>query len=158
MNKAILFLSLLAVAGTGFAFQVEQVFRPERYSRGDTNVRRQQAIDEASWIWMEGLDVWGGAIFTETRPTGLEAAPSYFVKFRKDFDAVDGEPLEIDVSADERFALYLDGERIAAGPACGLVTRWNYQSYEISGLASGRHVLSAVVWALGDSAPTAQRS
>ena len=64
------------------AFEVEQVFRPERFVRGDTNVRKQQEIDEASWIWLEGLDVWGAAIFTETRPKGLEKVPSHFLKFR----------------------------------------------------------------------------
>jgi len=156
MNKAILFLSLLAVAGTGFAFQVEQVFRPERYSRGDTNVRRLQAIDEASWIWMAGLDVWGGAIFTETRPTGLETVPSYFVKFRKDFAAVEDEPLEIDVSADERYVLLLDGQEISRGPHRGLANRWHYQSYRIGGLAAGEHRLEAVCWQLGEHAPLAQ--
>ena len=29
------------------AFEVEQVFRPERFVRGDTNVRKQQEIEEA---------------------------------------------------------------------------------------------------------------
>ena len=42
------------------AFEVEQVFRPERFVRGDTNVRKQQEIDEASWIWLEGLADWDG--------------------------------------------------------------------------------------------------
>ncbi len=28
-------------------------------ARGDTNIRRVQDIDDASWIWMPGCDVWG---------------------------------------------------------------------------------------------------
>ena len=134
----------LAVLGVMAVFSadaavVRQVFQPEVPMVGVW--RPEQPIDAAAWIWAEGLP--------DVRPV--------FVRFMCPFEAADGV-LRLHVSADERFALYLDGERIAAGPACGLVTRWNYQSYEISGLASGRHVLSAVVWALGDSAPTAQRS
>ena len=143
----------LAVAG---AFEVEQVFRPERFVRGDTNVRKQQEIDEASWIWLEGLDVWGAAIFTETRPKGLEKVPSHFLKFRRDFAAVEGEPLEIDVSADERYVLLLDGKEISRGPHRGLANRWHYQSYRVGGLASGTHRLEAVCWQLGEHAPLAQ--
>ena len=153
--------NLIAVVITAWissagAFEVEQVFRPERYSRGDTNVRPQQPIDEAAWVWMEGHDVWGGAIFTETRPKGLEKVPSYFVRFRRDFDAIPGEPLELDVSADERYVLLLDGKEVSRGPHRGLANRWNYQSYRITGLEPGAHRLEAVCWQLGEHAPLAQ--
>ena len=57
-----------AIASLGAA-TVERMFRPERHSRGDTNVRVQQPIDEAAWIWAKGCDVWGGAVFSETRTT-----------------------------------------------------------------------------------------
>ena len=40
-----------AAAVSRHAATVERVFRPERYSRGGTNVRVQQPIDEASWIY-----------------------------------------------------------------------------------------------------------
>ena len=33
------------------AVEVERIFRPERLTRGDTNVRVLQPIDEAAWIW-----------------------------------------------------------------------------------------------------------
>ena len=154
MRKMIVLSAALWIAAAG-AYEVEQVFRPERFVRGDTNIRRQQEIDEASWVWLEGLDVWGAAIFTETRPKGLEKVPSYFVKFRKDFDAVDGEPLEIDVSADERYVLLLDGKDISRGPHRGLANRWHYQSYRIGGLEPGAHRMEAVCWQLGEHAPLA---
>jgi len=165
MNKKVFWLpSVRFVSGcfvgglclSAQAFEVAQVFRPERYSRGDTNVRKQQEIDEASWIWLEGLDVWGAAIFTDTRPEGLETVPSHFVKFRKDFTAVADEPLEIDVSADERYILLLDGREISRGPHRGLANRWNYQSYRVTGLEPGAHRLEAVCWQLGEHAPLAQ--
>ena len=43
--------------GPGSAYEVVRVFRPERYERGDTNVRPVQAIDSASCVWMPGRDV-----------------------------------------------------------------------------------------------------
>ena len=144
------------VAAAAGAYEVEQVFRPERFVSGDTNVRNLQDIDEAAWIWLEGLDVWGAAIFTETRPKGLEKVPSYFVKFRRDFTAVGDEPLEIDVSADERYVLLLDGKEVSRGPHRGLANHWHYQSYRVTGLAPGAHRMEAVCWQLGEHAPLAQ--
>lgn len=138
------------------AFEVEQVFRPERYSRGDTNVRPQQEIDAAAWVWLPGMDTWGKAIFTETRPDALAKAPFSFLRFRKDFAAIDGEDLEIDVSADERYVLLLDGKEISRGPHRGLENRWNYQSYRITRLEPGTHRIEAVCWQLGEHAPLAQ--
>ena len=141
------------------AASVERVFRPERYSRGDTNVRVQQAIDNASWVWRAGCDQWGGAVFSETRtdPKTLAKMPQRFLRFRREFTATD-EPLEIDVSADERFVLLLDGEEIARGPMRGLPNRWHYQSYRVSGLSAGSHVVEAVCWQVGEHAPLAQLS
>ena len=79
-----------------------------------------------------------------------------FLRFRRRFETVPGdETLRLDVSADERFVLLLDGEDFARGPHRGTPEHWLYQSYEIS-LAPGPHTLEAVVWQLGDSAPLAQ--
>ena len=141
------------------AATVERVFRPERHSRGDTNVRVQQPIDEASWIWARGFDQWGGAVFSETRtdPATLAKMPQSFFRFNRDFTA-SAEPLEFDVSADERFVLILDGQEIARGPMRGLQNRWHYQSYRVTGLEPGAHRLEAVCWQVGEHAPLAQVS
>lgn len=123
---------------------VRQIFRPERFQRGDTNVSRLQDIDDASWIW---------------HPTAIErgeAGKCAFLRFRKEFTS-DAAPLRFDVSADERFELLLDGEPIAFGPHRGIVENWLYQSYEAK-LAPGRHVMEAVVWVMGPHAPSAQIS
>ena len=72
------------------AFEVKQVFREERFSRGNVNLRPVQEIDAASWIWPKGVP------FSEdSRPV---------VRFRTAFEARK-EPLRIDVSADARFVL-----------------------------------------------------
>lgn len=63
----------------------------------------------------------------------------------------------IHVSADERYELWLDGERCGQGPERGDEWLWSYESHDLD-LPAGRHVLTARVWALGRIAPWAQRS
>ena len=88
-------ISVLAVAAQ--AVEVRQVFREERFTRGNVNLRRLQAADDADWIWIADAGPAKGE---------MDA-----VRFSKEF--VCGAPeLEIDVSADERFVLFLDGRPI----------------------------------------------
>ena len=136
--------AITTVPANGAVSEVKQIFRAERFQRGDTNVSRLQEIDDASWIW---------------HPTAVErgeVGKYAFLRFRKEFTA-DAAPLRFDVSADERFELLLDGAPIAFGPHRGIVENWLYQSYEAK-LAPGKHVMEAVVWVLGPYAPSAQLS
>ena len=138
---------------------VTRVFRPVRDARGDENVRRVQDIDDAAWVWAPGHEVWGVSADSNAWNVrfGMKTAPISFFRLRNRF-AADGAPVEFDVSADERFTLYLDGKRIAEGPHRGLVEHWYYQTYRIEGLTPGEHLLEAVVWQLGLHAPLAQLS
>ena len=36
------------------AFEARQVFRDERFTRGNVNLRVLQPIDDADWIWIDG--------------------------------------------------------------------------------------------------------
>ncbi len=141
------------------AAECVQVFKPVRLTRGDTNIRRVQDIDDASWIWMPGCDVWGvqAECNAWTVRVGERKSADVFLRFRNRFTS-DGAPLKFDISADERFTLYLDGKAVARGPHRGLVEHWYYQSYEIKDLTPGEHVLEAVTWQLGVHAPLAQLS
>ena len=121
------------------AFEVRQVFREERFTRGDVNLRPLQAIDEAAWIWTAGADFKGGNAFP-------------IVRFRCDFTS-DGAPLVFDVSADPRYVLLLDGRILSRGPHKGFLERWYYQTYEVRDLTAGEHVLEAVVFHLGKNGP-----
>ena len=123
---------------------IVQVFKPERFQRGDTNVSRLQDIDDAHWVWHPTAKSQGGV--------GQFA----FLRFRKAFTA-DETPLRFDVSADERFILLLDGEPVSFGPHRGMVENWLYQSYEAR-LSPGRHLMEAIVWVMGPHAPSAQLS
>ena len=117
---------------------VVQKFRSERFTRGNENIRPVQPIDEAAWIGTGGMG-------------GGRRLPS-FARFRRSFKGRK-EPLVIDVSADARFVLLLNGEEIARGPHQGSPRHWHYETYEISGLAGAAHVMEAVVFDLADKGP-----
>ncbi len=78
--------------------------------------------------------------------------------FRKSFDlaAVPSE-FVIDISADNRYILYVNGERVATGPAKGDLFNWNVDVLDIAPyLKAGRNVLAVEVWNSGDAKPIAQ--
>ena len=97
---------------------VRRVFRTERSVRGNENIRLDQKIDKAAWIWMPDDERYGEAAMMAGRGdrTGF---PARFYRFRCPFDARGTEPLRFDVSADERFILFVDGEEFARGPHRG---------------------------------------
>lgn len=136
--------SALAAVWTVGASSSDRVFRTERYSRGDTGVRRVQPIDDAAWLWHPAFaKEFGGD--TER-----------YLRFRRIFSSTGGVA-RVDVSADERFVLLLDGEIVGRGPNRGSVANWTYQTYDLT-LPVGNHTLDAVVWRIGNLAPLAQLS
>ncbi|MGC9348778.1 MAG: alpha-L-rhamnosidase [Anaerolineae bacterium] len=84
------------------------------------------------------------------------SAPSV-TAYRRRFTLDEDEMMRVHVTADERYMLYLDGERVGRGPERGDRRNWFFESYDLA-LGSGQHVLVAIVWALGDEAPLAQFS
>jgi hypothetical protein len=77
----------------------------------------------------------------------------YRVRFTLDAPAV----IRLHVSADERYELWLDGERIGRGPERGDSQHWFFETYDLR-LDAGDHMLIARVTALGEYAPIAQSS
>ena len=155
-------LKAAAMDAVSGARRICRAFRDARVTRGNTNILRIQPIDEASWVWhpdigelKEGTtDFWAGARLGNIADAGLA-----ILKFRRAFDVADGDgTLVFDVSADERFVLFLDGEFVARGPNRGTVENWQYQTYVAADLKPGRHVFEAYVQRLGDFAPLAQLS
>lgn len=121
--------------------RITQCFLPPREHLHDTNILRCQPPDAAAWIW---------------HPDASSPAAPAFVRFRCDFTAT-AAPLVIHVSADERFVLFLDDNRIARGPARGDVHHWHYATYRIE-LPVGPHTLAAWCWRLDSGSPLAQHS
>ena len=155
-------LKAAAMDAVSGARHIRRAFRDARVTRGNTNILRVQPIDEASWVWHPGVgepkagttDFWDGERHGNLADAGLT-----ILKFRKQFDVADGDgSLVFDVSADERFVLFLDGKFVARGPNRGTVENWQYQTYIATDLKPGRHIFDAYVQRLGDFAPLAQLS
>src|ERR1039458_5063458 len=68
--------------------------------------------------------------------------------FRKTFDlATRPERFLVHASGDNRYQLFVNGQRAAWGPARGDLFHWRYESVDIAGfLQPGKNVLAAVVW------------
>ena len=67
--------------------------------------------------------------------------------------------VRLHVSADERYELYIDGQRVGRGPERGDERNWFFETREIA-LQAGPHIIVARTWWLGPGgkAPLAQRS
>ena len=78
--------------------------------------------------------------------------------FRKSF-SLPSRPTHfiIHSSGDNRYELYVNGERVLVGPARGDLYHWRFETLDIaSHLRAGNNVLAAVVWNFAESAPMAQ--
>ncbi len=63
----------------------------------------------------------------------------------------------IQVSGDNRYELFVNGRRVATGPARGDLNHWRYETLDIAPeLQPGKNVLAAVVWNYAEFAPMAQ--
>ena len=65
----------------------------------------------------------------------------------------------VDVSADARFELHVNGQRVGAGPALGDVQHWRYEVMDLAPyLHPGMNQIAAIVWNYGIHAAVAQMS
>jgi hypothetical protein len=63
------------------------------------------------------------------------------------------------VSADNRFVLYVNGQRVGDGPARGDLSHWRYELFDLAPLLhAGNNLVTATVWNWGVFAPIAQMS
>ena len=93
------------------------------------------------WIW---------------HPEATRGRPAVMV-FRLPFTISAACTIPINVSADQRYELLLDGERLGRGPTRGDLGHWCYETYRLAVGPPGEHLLAARVWWLpDDGAPMAQ--
>jgi hypothetical protein len=87
----------------------------------------------ASWIWHPFYD--------DTRN------PGSIVLFRRRFSlATLPSKFEVNVSADSRYRLFLNGKSVSLGPCKGTPLHWNYETVEVAKhLRMGENVLAAQV-------------
>ncbi|MEM9528893.1 MAG: alpha-L-rhamnosidase N-terminal domain-containing protein, partial [Bacteroidota bacterium] len=94
-----------------------------------------------------------------THPTA-SATEFAVVNFRREF-TLDALPdsLAVMVSADNRYQLFLNGQRVGEGPARGDLLHWRYETYDLRPhLKTGKNVIAAIVWNYGIDKPWSQQS
>ena len=91
-----------------------------------------------------------------THPDAAQTAP-IVLHFRRSLDlAAVPASLPITITADNRFVLYVNGERVASGPSIGTPVRWRFATLDLAPrLRPGNNVIAAVVWNFGEAAPVA---
>lgn len=72
--------------------------------------------------------------------------------FRRVFTLSATWTVRVHVSADERYELFLDGQRIGRGPERGDRLNWFFETYDLA-LSAGEHTLVARSWWLGEFGP-----
>ena len=91
------------------------------------------------------------AWITPSHPTD----PPEVTAYRLHFDLPEAAVIRIHVTADERYLLYLDGQRVGRGPERGSDGAWYFETYDLD-LSAGPHTFVALVWRLGKIGPLAQ--
>jgi len=76
------------------------------------------------------------------------------VAYRRILNLDHASKFRLHISADERYELFVDGERVGRGPERGDRYCWFYETYELD-MPAGRHVIVARVWWIGADAISA---
>ena len=98
----------------------------------------------ARWIAPASVPGDSFVVFHARRAFELSNVPAHF---------------PVQVSADNRYRLFLNGVSISSGPQRSDVAHWRFETVDLApGLHVGRNVLAAVVWNWGALRPVAQHS
>ena len=74
--------------------------------------------------------------------------PPYITAYLRRFFLEEAATIRVHVSADERYELFVDGERTGRGPERGDANNWFYETYDLA-FGKGEHVIVAKVMTLG---------
>ncbi|MBN8728983.1 MAG: family 78 glycoside hydrolase catalytic domain [Acidobacteria bacterium] len=106
--------------------------------------RAQSPRWQARWISVAGASAFEYGVYHFRRTFSLSALPTHF---------------PVRVSADQRYELYVNGRRVARGPARGDLNHWRFETVDLAPyLQAGRNVAAAVVWNFGRHTPEAQQT
>ena len=99
---------------------------------------------KASWVTHPTAPLREPLVLHFRRALTLETIPARYV---------------VRVSADNRFVLYVNGERVGDGPARGDLAHWRYEGFDLAPMLHvGKNLITATVWNWGVFAPVAQMS
>ncbi|VDR35477.1 Bacterial alpha-L-rhamnosidase [Alistipes sp. cv1] len=122
----LLLLSAIFAAPTAFADETEAVAASDRW---------QKTIWDARWIASGEVSEGEFEAYRFRKTFPLERVPSRFV---------------INISADPRYELFVNGRRVHRGPARGTLQNWCYETLDIAPyLKEGDNVIAATVWNYG---------
>jgi hypothetical protein len=106
----------------------------------ETSPQRWSAV----WISHPSAPLREPIVLHFRKPIQLAARPQHYV---------------IHVSGDRRFLLYVNGQRIGAGPAASDLPHWRFETFDLApALHTGTNLLSATVWNFGIYAAISQMS
>jgi len=96
----------------------------------------------AHWISVPGAPATEYGVYHFRHSVSLAAKPDRFL---------------VHASGDNRYQLFVNGVRVAFGPARGDLFHWRYETVDVAPhLRAGNNVFAAVVWNFGELAPEAQ--
>lgn len=99
---------------------------------------------DAYWICMPGAAPKAYGVYHFRKTFSLNNVPVSYV---------------VNVSADNRYKFYVNGNMVSLGPARADIFHWNYETIDIAKyLHAGRNILASVVWNFGDYSPEHQIS
>ena len=101
----------------------------------------------AAWTISAGCAAQAEPVWI-THPDARSGQSPVVLHFRRSIDIL-ARPatFPVEVSADNRFVLYVNGVRVAAGPARGDLAHWRYEPVDLAPyLRAGRNVIAAEVW------------
>lgn len=96
----------------------------------------------ANWITHPSAPLREPSVFHFRKILVLQTPPDRFI---------------VHVSADNRFILFVNGQRVGEGPSRSDLHHWHYETFDLAHfLTAGRNVIAANVWQFGIYAPLAQ--
>jgi alpha-L-rhamnosidase len=99
---------------------------------------------KAQWITSASAPHRDLAILHFRKTIELPVQPTHFI---------------VNVSADNQFLLYVNGQRVGSGPSHADLAHWRYETYDLAPfLLKGSNVLAATVWNFAADAALAQMS
>ncbi|HTL29097.1 MAG TPA: hypothetical protein VL282_07750, partial [Tepidisphaeraceae bacterium] len=111
-------------------------------------ITEDPCIDRSKFLHEESP--WEAKWIAHPQHTGTDE--SVVTAYRNRFKLDAAKKVTIHVSADQRYELFLDGQRIGRGPERGDQENWFYETYELD-LKAGEHMLVARTWWLAPNAP-----
>ncbi|MEN6372763.1 MAG: alpha-L-rhamnosidase C-terminal domain-containing protein [Armatimonadota bacterium] len=110
-------------------------------------IKEEPFIDPAKHWAQRGY--WPARVISHPEVT---TDKSSVMAYRRCFNLPQNTKLRIHVTADERYELFLDGNRIGRGPERGDRDNWFYETYDLV-LSAGKHMLVARTWWLSPDSP-----